>query len=100
MESLGPDDDIVEALDLDSMDVLNVMAAVAEQTGLEVPERHYPRTRTLAGFVNELMELGTPADGPSSLVETPPWHDERGRQMHSNEKRCSDEELRLVTRSE
>jgi len=57
VESLGPDDDIVEALDLDSMDVLNVMAAVAEQTGLEVPERHYPRTRTLAGFVNELMEL-------------------------------------------
>ena len=56
--SLGPDEDIVESLELDSMDVLNVMAAVAEQTGLEVPERHYPRTRTLQGFVGELMELG------------------------------------------
>jgi acyl carrier protein len=57
LQSLGPDDDIVEALDLDSMDVLNIMAAVAERTGLEVPERHYPRTRTLEGFVNELIEL-------------------------------------------
>jgi acyl carrier protein len=55
--SLAPDDDIVESLDLDSMDVLNVMAAVAQQTGLEVPERHYPRTRTLEGFVSELIEL-------------------------------------------
>ena len=47
----------MESLDLDSMDVLNIMAAVAEQTGLEVPERHYPRTRTLEGFVTELIEL-------------------------------------------
>jgi acyl carrier protein len=57
LQSLGPDDDIVESLDLDSMDVLNIMTAVAEQTGLEVPERHYPRTRTLEGFVTELIEL-------------------------------------------
>jgi acyl carrier protein len=57
LQSLGPDDDIVESLDLDSMDVLNIMTAVAEQTGLEVPERHYPRTRTLDGFVTELIEL-------------------------------------------
>jgi acyl carrier protein len=57
LQSLAPDDDVVEALDLDSMDVLNIMAAVAEETGLEVPERHYPRTRTLDGFVGELVEL-------------------------------------------
>jgi acyl carrier protein len=55
--SLAPDDDIVEALDLDSMDVLNIMAAVADETGLEIPERHYPRTRTLDGFLGELVEL-------------------------------------------
>jgi acyl carrier protein len=57
LQSLAPDDDIVESLDLDSMDVLNIMAAVAQETGLEVPERHYPRTRTLEGFVNELIDL-------------------------------------------
>jgi acyl carrier protein len=57
LDSLEPDDDVVDALDLDSMDVLNVMAAVAEETGLEVPERHYARTRTLRGFLDELIEL-------------------------------------------
>jgi acyl carrier protein len=57
LASLGPDDDIVETLDLDSMDVLNVMAGVADLTGIEVPERHYSRTRTLRGFVAELLEL-------------------------------------------
>jgi acyl carrier protein len=57
LTSLGLDDDIVETLDLDSMDVLNVMAGVADRTGIEVPERHYPRTRTLRGFVAELHEL-------------------------------------------
>jgi hypothetical protein len=40
------------------MDVLNVMTAVADQTGIEVPERDYPRTRTLQGFVEELQRLG------------------------------------------
>ena len=37
------------------MDVLNVMAAVAEQTGLEVPWSVTIRTRSR--FVGELMEL-------------------------------------------
>jgi acyl carrier protein len=55
--TVGPDDDIVEALELDSMDVLNVMAAVADATGLEVPERDYGRTRTMEGFVDELVKL-------------------------------------------
>ena len=54
---LEPADDIVETLELDSMDVLNVMTAVAEATGLEVPERDYPRTRTLQDFVAELVSL-------------------------------------------
>jgi acyl carrier protein len=57
LTGLDPGDDIVDALELDSMDVLNVMAAVADETGLEVPERDYPRTRTLQGFVDELVKL-------------------------------------------
>jgi acyl carrier protein len=57
LAGLDPSDDIVDALELDSMDVLNVMAAVADETGLEVPERDYPRTRTLQGFVDELVKL-------------------------------------------
>jgi acyl carrier protein len=61
LAELDLDADIADELDLDSMDVLNVMAAVAQQTGIEVPERHYPRTRTLRGFVAELTELARTA---------------------------------------
>jgi acyl carrier protein len=57
LANLDLDADIADAIDLDSMDVLNVMTAVAQQTGIEVPERHYARTRTLRGFVTELAEL-------------------------------------------
>ena len=57
LQSLAPDDDIVEVLDLDSTDVLNIMAAMADATGLEIPERYYPRTRTLNGFLGDLVEL-------------------------------------------
>lgn len=43
-----------EALDLDSMDFLNLVTALQEQTGLEVPERDYPEIDTVAGFVGYL----------------------------------------------
>ncbi|MGK2950544.1 MAG: acyl carrier protein [Acidimicrobiales bacterium] len=40
-----------EALDLDSMDFLNLVTALQEQTGIEVPERDYPEIDTVAGFI-------------------------------------------------
>lgn len=40
-----------EALDLDSMDFLNLVTALQEQTGIEVPERDYPEIDSVAGFV-------------------------------------------------
>jgi acyl carrier protein len=47
-----PDDaDLRDELDLDSMDFLNLLIAVKEATGVEVPERDYPQVRTLAGLV-------------------------------------------------
>ncbi len=54
---VGPDDDLIESLGLDSMDLLNVVAAVAQRTGLEVPERDYPALRTMRGFLDELAKL-------------------------------------------
>jgi acyl carrier protein len=45
-----------EQLDLDSMDFLNLLAAVAERTGVEVPERVYDRVATLDGFVGYVSE--------------------------------------------
>lgn len=42
--------DLREQVDLDSMDFLNLMEAVAAATGVEVPERDYPQVATLAGL--------------------------------------------------
>jgi acyl carrier protein len=43
---LAGDRDLAEQLDLDSMDLLNLVDLLARRTGLEIPERDYPRLRT------------------------------------------------------
>jgi hypothetical protein len=44
------------------MDFLNFMISVHERTGIDVPERDYPRLGTLAGALGYLArKLGTPA---------------------------------------
>lgn len=51
VEQLRDDEDLRDALDIDSMDFLNVLVAIAQQLGVEVPERDYGQVRTLAGLV-------------------------------------------------
>jgi acyl carrier protein len=43
-----------DAMDLDSMDFLNLMTALHEQTGIDVPERDYPALSTVDRFVEYL----------------------------------------------
>ena len=50
-ESMRDDATIHELGDLDSMDFLNLMTALHERTGLDVPERDYPSLSTVGGFV-------------------------------------------------
>jgi acyl carrier protein len=50
-ESLGENEDIREALDLDSMDFMNFVVALHERIGLDIPETDYPKLRTLCGAV-------------------------------------------------
>lgn len=45
--SVGPNDHIQDDLDLDSMDVLNLIAALHERTGIAVPEADYPEVASL-----------------------------------------------------
>ncbi len=47
------DDDapLQEEMDLDSMDFLNLVTALHDATGIEVPERDYPSLSTVGGFV-------------------------------------------------
>ena len=49
--TIDPDAEIAEQLDLDSMDFLNVLVVIAEQTGIEIPERDYPKLSTLSNAV-------------------------------------------------
>ena len=45
--TIDPDADLVEQLDIDSMDFFNIIVAINEQTAIEIPERDYAKLATL-----------------------------------------------------
>jgi len=45
-----------DALDIDSVDFLNFIAALHEQTGVDIPERDYPMVSTIARCVEYLSD--------------------------------------------
>lgn len=45
-----------EQLDLDSMDFLSVLGGIAEETGVDIPERDYPRLSALGSATDYLVE--------------------------------------------
>ena len=51
LDAVAGDEDLREALDLDSMDFLNFVVALHERTGADIPEADYPRLRTLDGAI-------------------------------------------------
>ncbi len=51
LDAVCGDEDLREALDLDSMDFLNFVIALHERTGADIPEADYPRLRTLDGAI-------------------------------------------------
>jgi len=51
---VDPAVDLREQIDLDSMDILNLMIAVHEATGVEIPEADYARMSTLNDCVSYL----------------------------------------------
>lgn len=54
LASLPDDVDIREELELDSMDFLNFVTALHEQTGVDVPERDYAQLSSLDDCVEYL----------------------------------------------
>jgi acyl carrier protein len=52
--TLRGDEDIRDALDIDSMDFLNFVTALHKKTGVAIPEEDYPRLFTLDGVANYL----------------------------------------------
>lgn len=53
--TLAGDEDMREALDLNSMDFMNFVVALHERTGIDIPEADYPQLRTLDGAVAYLL---------------------------------------------
>jgi acyl carrier protein len=55
--SLPPEEDIREALDLDSMDMLNLVAALSDAIGTDIPDADVPRLTTIGGAVEYLSAV-------------------------------------------
>ena len=58
LAAVDPGIDLRDGLDLDSMDFLNLIAGIHEQTGRDIPERDYGLFVTLADLTTY---LSTPA---------------------------------------
>jgi acyl carrier protein len=55
MESVDPDADLREAIDIDSMDFLNFVTALHHRLGINIPEIDYPKLITIDGAVAYLQ---------------------------------------------
>jgi acyl carrier protein len=55
LSRVKPTGDLRDELDIDSMDFLRFVVDLHARLGVEVPEREYPRIRTLASWVEYLV---------------------------------------------
>lgn len=53
-ERVGPEENLREALDIDSFDFLNVIIELHKRLGVEIPEADYGQLATLAGLIRYL----------------------------------------------
>ena len=51
LSTVGDDEDLREALDLDSMDFLNFVIGLGERSGVKIPAADAAKLHTLAGLV-------------------------------------------------
>jgi acyl carrier protein len=51
LASVGDDEDLREALDLDSMDFMNFVVGLHQRSGREIPQADVPKLYTLAGLL-------------------------------------------------
>lgn len=56
LAAVGPDEDLRSALDLDSMDFMNLVVGLSERTGRPIPQADTPRLYTLRGLVAYLVQ--------------------------------------------
>ena len=56
LENLDPGEDMRDALDLDSMDILRFATALHERLGVDIPEADYPKIVRIDGCVSYLTQ--------------------------------------------
>jgi acyl carrier protein len=61
LAKLGRDENLREALDIDSFDFLQFVIGLHESLDMEIPESDYPQLATLAGILNYAVRRRTPA---------------------------------------
>ncbi len=54
LTTVDPNADLREAIDIDSMDFLNLVTALHQRTGVDIPEIDYPKFGTLSGMISYL----------------------------------------------
>jgi acyl carrier protein len=60
VEALDADVELNEQIDIDSMDFLNFVISLNAATGVDIPERDYPKLATLDGCI-EYLQSHTPS---------------------------------------
>jgi acyl carrier protein len=56
LDTLGPNEPVRDALDIDSFDFLNFLIGLHEELGVEIPESDYGQLTTLAKMIGYLKE--------------------------------------------
>ena len=56
LDDADPAAPLQDAFDLDSMDFLNLVVALYDETGIDVPERDYPQLASMDGFVRYVVD--------------------------------------------
>jgi acyl carrier protein len=54
LDQIGPEENLREALDIDSFDFLNLLIGLHEELNIEIPESDYAKLNTLGEFVSYL----------------------------------------------
>jgi acyl carrier protein len=54
LDALAPDENVREALDIDSFDFLNFLIGLNAELGVEIPEADYGQLSTLAAMIRYL----------------------------------------------
>jgi acyl carrier protein len=57
-QPIDPDETFREQFEIDSMDFLNFIIALHKATGVDIPEKDYPKLETLAGCLRYLKGKG------------------------------------------